>query len=87
MKRQPSEWEKIFVNKATDRVNLQSIQAALAAQYKKNQLNQKTGERDLVPSPVVGTLPANAGDTVVQFLIWKDPTCCCRATKPMCHSY
>ena len=36
MKRQPSEWEKIFANKATDRINLQNIQAAHTAQYQKN---------------------------------------------------
>ena len=32
-KRQPSEWEKIFANEATDkRINLQDLQAAHAAQ-------------------------------------------------------
>ena len=34
-KRQPSEWEKIFANKATDRINLQNIQAAHAVNIKK----------------------------------------------------
>ena len=44
MKRQPSEWEKIFANKATD--NLQNVQAAHAAQYQKNkQPNPKMGRR------------------------------------------
>ena len=47
IKRQPSEWEKIFANEATDkRVNLQNIQAAHAAHYQKNkQLNPKMGRR------------------------------------------
>ena len=47
MKRQPSEWEKIFANEATDkRINLQNIQAAQAAQYQKNkQPNPKMGRR------------------------------------------
>ena len=46
-KRQPSEWEKIFANEATDkRINLQNIQAAHAAQYQKNkQPNPKMGRR------------------------------------------
>ena len=46
MKRQPSKWEKIFANEATDRINLQNIQAAHAAQYRKNkQPNPKMGRR------------------------------------------
>ena len=39
MKRQPSEWEKIFANEATDKVNFgdfQNLQAAHAAQFQKN---------------------------------------------------
>ena len=35
MKRQPSEWEKIFANKATDKGLLQNIQTAHVAQYQK----------------------------------------------------
>ena len=47
MKRQLSEWEKIFANEATDkRINHQNIQAAHAAQIKKNkQPNPKMGRR------------------------------------------
>ena len=46
VKRQPSEWEKIIANEATDRVNLKNIQAAHATQYQKNkQPNQKMGQR------------------------------------------
>ena len=47
VKRQPSEWEKIIANEATDkRINLQNIQAAHAAQYQKNKWpNQKMGQR------------------------------------------
>ena len=47
VKRQPSEWEKIIANEATDkRINLQNIQAAHAAQYQKNKRpNRKTGQR------------------------------------------
>ena len=36
MKRQPSEWEKIFKMKQLRKGNLQNIQAAHAAQYQKN---------------------------------------------------
>ena len=37
MKRQPSEWEKIKANKATDKELIsKNIQAAHAAQYQKN---------------------------------------------------
>ena len=44
VKRQPSEWEKIIANEATD--NLKNIQAAHAAQFQKNkQPNQKMGQR------------------------------------------
>ena len=43
-KRQPSEWEKIFANEATDK-GLTSF-VAHAAQYQENkQLNQKMGRR------------------------------------------
>ena len=47
LKRQPSEWEEIFANEATDkRINLQNIQSTHAAQYQKNkQLNPKMGRR------------------------------------------
>ena len=46
VKRQPSEWEKVFANEATDRINLQNIQAAHAAQYQKNKKhNPKMGRR------------------------------------------
>ena len=42
MKRQPSEWEKIFVNDATDK----GLQAAHAAQYQRNkQPNPNLGRR------------------------------------------
>ena len=36
VKRQPSELEKITANETTDRINLQNIQAARAAQFQKN---------------------------------------------------
>ena len=46
MKRQPSEWKKIFANESKDRINLQNIQAAHAAQYQKHkQPNLKMGRR------------------------------------------
>ena len=35
MKRQPSEWEKIFASE-TQRINLQNIQTTHGAQYQKN---------------------------------------------------
>ena len=44
VKSQPSEWEKIIANEATD--NLKNIQAAHAAQFQKNKrLSQKMGQR------------------------------------------
>ena len=44
VKRQPSEWEKIIANEATD--NLKNIQATPAAQVQKTKrLNQKIGQR------------------------------------------
>ena len=46
VKRQPSEWEKIIANEATDRINLKNLQATPAAQFQKNkQPNQKMGQR------------------------------------------
>ena len=47
VKRQPSEWEKILANKATDKkINLKNIQATPAAQFQKNKRpNQKVGQR------------------------------------------
>ena len=46
MKRQPSEWEKIFANEATDGINVQNLQAAHAAEYQKNKPpNPKMGRR------------------------------------------
>ena len=46
-KRQPSEWEKIFANEATDKgLNSKIYKAVHAAQYqKKKQPNQKMGRR------------------------------------------
>ena len=43
VKRQPSEWEKIIANKATQRINLKNIQEA---QFQKNKRpNQKVDQR------------------------------------------
>ena len=43
VKRQPSEWEKIIANEATD--NRQNVQAAHAVQQQKNKrTNQKMGK-------------------------------------------
>ena len=36
VKRQPSQWEKIIANEATDLINLKNIQATPAAQFQKN---------------------------------------------------
>ena len=45
VKRQPSEWEKIRANEATNKES-QNIQATPAAQFQKNkQPNQKMGQR------------------------------------------
>ena len=47
MKRQPSEWEKIFVNEATDKGLISKIyEQLMQAQYQKNkQPNPKLGRR------------------------------------------
>jgi len=47
VKRQPSEWEKIIANEATDKQLISKyIQAIPAAQFQKNKrLNQKMGQR------------------------------------------
>ena len=47
VKRQPSEWEKIIANEATDKqLNFKNIQATYAAQFQKNKRpNQKMGQR------------------------------------------
>ena len=45
-KRQPSEWEKIFANEATDKGLISKIYSSSTAQYQKNkQPNQKMGRR------------------------------------------
>ena len=36
VKRQPSEWEKIKANEASERIKLKNIQTAHVAQYQKN---------------------------------------------------
>ena len=47
VKRQPSEWEKIIANEATDKELIsKNIQATPAAQFQKNKRpNQKIGQR------------------------------------------
>ena len=49
MKRQPTEWEKIFANDTTDRqgINLQNIQTTGAAQYQKTNNPIKKWAKDL----------------------------------------
>ena len=47
MKRQPSEWENILANEATEkRINLQNIKIAYAAQYQIKKTSQsESGEK------------------------------------------
>ena len=45
MKRQLSEWEKIFANEATDQGLISKIQTAHVAQYEKNQTTQSKGAK------------------------------------------
>ena len=45
VKRQPSEWEKIIANEATDKELISNIQATPAAQFQKNKRpNQTMGQ-------------------------------------------
>ena len=46
VKRQPSEWERIIANEATDKEFISNIQATPVAQFQKNKRpNQKVGQR------------------------------------------
>ena len=46
VKRQPSDWEKVIANEATDKELISNIQAADSAQFQKNKWpNQKMGQR------------------------------------------
>ena len=46
MKRQPTEWEKIFANDVTDKgLIIQNIPTAHTAQYKKQTTQSKNGQK------------------------------------------
>ena len=49
IKRQSSEWKKIFANKTTDKINLQNIQTTHAAQHQKQTNLRKNVQIDISP--------------------------------------
>ena len=63
MKAQPSEWEKIFANEATDKGLISKIYSSSCSSISKKQTTQsKNGQKGFPGGAVVGSLPANVGD-------------------------
>ena len=79
MKRQLSEWEKIFANETTDKGLISKIYKQLI------QLSiKKTNRASLVAQWLRVCQPMQG--TWVRALVWEDPTCR-RATRPVSHNY
>ena len=85
MKRQPTEWKKIFASYGDNKELVSKIYKQLNIK-KYKQLNQKMGIRlDSLVSQWIGICLPIQG-TRVQSLVCEDPICH-GATKPLFHSY